>query len=578
MSSVYATEPATSGRVVLDTTDGPIEILLWCRECPHTTRLFLQLCLDGFYNDMVFHRIVNNFLIQTGALRQQGGSSSSPPISLPMTSPEARAYREAVNAPATLERRQYELNSRIRFNHRGQVAMALGVDDHDNVEDMQPQFFITLEDAPYLDGKHVCFGTINGPTIFNALRIGRTEVDEGTHQPLDLINATRIKSVKIVENPIHQDLVPQSNLPLPWRVLNADNDNKQKDQTLKRKKKRKGKLDTNVLSFGDEFVEEENAASSVPKGMKSSHDLVQSKMLKKEVDEQVKGAVLEEENNKNNDDDAGKKKKKRRRTEDSDDEEKDDSSEKESKPPKAANAKFSQRQSSSKSNMDPKADTTIGVTYTKKEDRDKEEEEKAKQPPKEQDKPVKGRQKVAESRNEPSVSAVEARRLKYTKGKKSKKEREEETLAKLNAFRSTVKQTVEEKKVSASSKGQPHKQQQDNSLASRMARKAQQEAGDGSDNARENIPTYHGQVLESDDDDEDKGDQDGKSDWLATSFKCRRHIDIDSRPDIGGDGRAADEYEVVDPADRRGGRHKSNKHQKESSRHRHGKKHHHRDR
>jgi cyclophilin family peptidyl-prolyl cis-trans isomerase len=496
-----------------------------------------------------------------------------------MTSPEARAYREAVNAPTTLERRQYELNSRIRFNHRGQVAMALGVDDHDNVEDMQPQFFITLEDAPYLDGKHVCFGTINGPTIFNALRIGRTEVDEGTHQPLDLINATRIKNVKIVENPIHQDLVPQSNIPLPWRMLKANSDNKQKDQKLKKKKKRKGKLDTNVLSFGDEFVEEENAASSVPKGMKSSHDLVQSKMLKKEVDDQVKGAALEDENNKNNEDDSGKKKKKRRRTENSDDEEEESPLEKASRLPKAANAEFSQRQSSSKSNTDPDAANTNGVTYTKKEGRDK-EEEKAIQAPKEQDKrSTNGRQNVAESRNEPSVSAVEARRLKYTKGKKSKKEREEETLAKLNAFRSTVKQTVEEKKASSSSsKGQPHKQQQDDSLASRMARKAQQEAGGGSDNAREHIPTYHGQVLESDDD-EEKGDQDGKSDWLATSFKCRRHIDIDSRPDIGGDGRAADEYEVVDPADRRGGRHsKSNKHQKESSRHRHGKKHHRRDR
>jgi len=151
MSSVYATEPATAGRVVFETSDGPLEIHLWSRECPQTTRLFLQLCLDGFYNDMVFHRVINDFMIQTGALRHD--SSSAAPIS--MSSPEAASYRKSVGAVQALDRRQYEVNSRIRFNHRGQVAMALGVKDTDDAEDLQPQFFITLDEAPYLDGKHV---------------------------------------------------------------------------------------------------------------------------------------------------------------------------------------------------------------------------------------------------------------------------------------------------------------------------------------------------------------------------------------------------------------------------------------
>ncbi|EEC51413.1 predicted protein, partial [Phaeodactylum tricornutum CCAP 1055/1] len=157
MSSVYATEPATSGRVIFETTHGPLEIQLWCNECPETTRFFLQLCIDGFFDDMLFHRIVPGFLIQTGAMRQS----------------------EAVHADYALERRKYELHSRLRFNHRGQVAMALNLDDdHDrNNGDLQPQFFVTLDEAPYLDGKHVLFGTISGPTIFNAIRIGGVEVD-----------------------------------------------------------------------------------------------------------------------------------------------------------------------------------------------------------------------------------------------------------------------------------------------------------------------------------------------------------------------------------------------------------------
>ena len=169
MSSVYATEPTTSGRVIFETTHGPLDISLWCRECPSTTKLFLQLCLDGYYDNMLFHRIVPSLLIQTGAIR-------STSIHSPGVLPDE--YRTTIQADEALERRQYELNTRLRFNHRGQVAMALGVSD-DNGNELQPQFFITTADAPYLDEKHVLFGTLGSgsPTIFNAIRINGTAVD-----------------------------------------------------------------------------------------------------------------------------------------------------------------------------------------------------------------------------------------------------------------------------------------------------------------------------------------------------------------------------------------------------------------
>jgi peptidyl-prolyl cis-trans isomerase SDCCAG10 len=532
MSSVYTTEPVTSGRVILETSDGPLEIRLWCRECPHTTRLFLQLCLDGFYKDMVFHRIVNNFLIQTGALRH----SSSEHASISMSSPEARSYREAIKASAALERRQYEVNSRIRFNHRGQVAMALGVEDADDVEDLQPQFFITLEDAPYLDGKHVCFGTISGPTVFNALRIGRSEVDENTHQPLDLPNATRILSAKIVENPIHEDLVPQPKV--PWRVV-------RKESKQEKKKKRKGKYDTNVLSFGDEF-DEENAMPKAKKGMQSSHDVVESEMLSKTVDEEVKGVVLDDSHPPENSTKGKAIKRQRVDLDDGSDN----------------NSQLNEDKLSSHQNTSKKQDDN-SISYEKKEIKPTDSvSQQATKPI-----PDSNKEKSTEI-PAPKSSAVEARRLQYSKGKKSKKEREEETLAKLMAFRSTVKQQVEEKK---SSKGQSAEKQQDDSLAARMARKAQK-ADDSVKvyGSEEQVPTYHGQVLESDDEDEDNGKM-AKQSWLATSFKCRRHVDHDSRPDLGGDGRAADDYEVIDSR----GKSRDKKHK--SRKHHHGRKHHHRD-
>jgi len=66
MSQVYSTEPPTSATVIFETTYGPLSIDLWCKECPRTTQYFLQLCSDGFYDNLPFHRIISSFLIQTG--------------------------------------------------------------------------------------------------------------------------------------------------------------------------------------------------------------------------------------------------------------------------------------------------------------------------------------------------------------------------------------------------------------------------------------------------------------------------------------------------------------------------------
>lgn len=56
----------TSGRVILHTTVGDIDIELWCRETPKACRNFIQLCLEGYYEDVIFHRVIKNFIAQTG--------------------------------------------------------------------------------------------------------------------------------------------------------------------------------------------------------------------------------------------------------------------------------------------------------------------------------------------------------------------------------------------------------------------------------------------------------------------------------------------------------------------------------
>ena len=66
MSNIYIQEPATRGKVVLETTVGDIEIELFSKECPLACRNFVQLCLDGYYDGTVFHRVVPNFIAQGG--------------------------------------------------------------------------------------------------------------------------------------------------------------------------------------------------------------------------------------------------------------------------------------------------------------------------------------------------------------------------------------------------------------------------------------------------------------------------------------------------------------------------------
>lgn len=66
MSTVYVLEPPTKGKVVLNTTHGPLDIELWPKEAPKAVRNFVQLCLEGYFENTIFHRIIKEFLVQGG--------------------------------------------------------------------------------------------------------------------------------------------------------------------------------------------------------------------------------------------------------------------------------------------------------------------------------------------------------------------------------------------------------------------------------------------------------------------------------------------------------------------------------
>ncbi|ELU18908.1 hypothetical protein CAPTEDRAFT_161676 [Capitella teleta] len=240
MSNIYIQEPPTYGKVLLNTTVGDIEIELWTKEAPKACRNFIQLCMEGYYDETIFHRLVKEFIVQGGDPTGTGEGGESI---------YGKPFKD-------------ELHSRLRFVRRGLVAMA-----NSGPNDNGSQFFFTLATTPELMNKHTIFGKVVGDTLYNMLKLSEGEVDRD-EKPL---YPHKINSTKVLTNP-YDDIVP--------RVI------KKKERSSEgRKPKSKSKATKNfkLLSFGEEAEEEEQeaieAAETLRHKGKSSHDLLNDAKL-----------------------------------------------------------------------------------------------------------------------------------------------------------------------------------------------------------------------------------------------------------------------------------------------------------
>lgn len=559
MSQVYSTEPTTSGRVTLETSAGPIDIQLWCKECPSTTRFFLQLCMDGFYNNMVFHRIMDNFLIQTGGFRKGENIDDQDNLHKERIS-KLKEYYKKIGPPFAIEeeneednknrKRKLELNGRIRFNHRGQLAMAIPVNadiEGDEAVSLAGQFFITLDEAPFLDQKHIIFGTVSGPTMFNAIRIGRTEVTEEDNRPVDLdISPPTVISTKVHNYKFTESLVETPEHLIPWKMQSSKRQNLRVDPIKARKKKRKGKKDLNVLSFGNDmeesFTDVDPNMSSV--GMQSSHDVLSTdtSFLHKDTDAEVKRLSTENE-----------KKIDHKRQSDK-------------------NGPTDQTVDGIKQHYQPiERDSSNGPLVPSKTGREdvisknkdlsqKNNGEKVEMtkvlPSESTDLQVESPLSVPIIRQ--TKSNLEDRRANYIqksqhRSRMKKNKREEDILSKLKSFRKKVQNSSGHGLTNENNNGLIR---QENTIATRMANRFEKGIRQKEEKEQKKLAevSYHGQVLEESN---DKGDSNDTS-WYRTDFKCKRHVDHSSRDISGGDGRNVDDYVVVDL---RKGKHKRSNNQ-----------------
>jgi cyclophilin family peptidyl-prolyl cis-trans isomerase len=147
----------------LETNKGTVEIELFDDAAPKTVENFVKLSRDGFYDGVVFHRVIPDFMIQGGD-----------PTGTGMGGPGYQ-FEDEIN------------DHRIVY---GALAMANAGPNTNG-----SQFFIVTADAcPWLDGAHTVFGRVRGGMEV-VDEIGAVETDH-SDRPLDEI---RIESITVAE-------------------------------------------------------------------------------------------------------------------------------------------------------------------------------------------------------------------------------------------------------------------------------------------------------------------------------------------------------------------------------------------
>ena len=120
----------------IETNKGTIKIKLFSKEAPLTVANFINLSNRGYYDDLNFHRVIDNFMIQGGDILSRDGNSSNDGTGNPGWTVDA------------------EFND-IKHT-RGVLSMARS----SNPNSAGSQFFICVSDQPHLDGKYTAFGKV----------------------------------------------------------------------------------------------------------------------------------------------------------------------------------------------------------------------------------------------------------------------------------------------------------------------------------------------------------------------------------------------------------------------------------
>jgi len=140
-----APEAIADFKVTIETDKGTIEGVLYASKTPITVANFANLAARKYYDNLKFHRVIADFMIQGGC--PQGSGSGGP------------GYRFAD-----------EIVANLKHDRAGIFSMANAGPGTNG-----SQFFITHKDTPWLDGRHTVFGHVTkGQDVVNNIAMGDT--------------------------------------------------------------------------------------------------------------------------------------------------------------------------------------------------------------------------------------------------------------------------------------------------------------------------------------------------------------------------------------------------------------------
>ena len=159
LSTLFAGCSSGDNRIaVIETSMGTIKIELYEQRAPITTANFIKLANNGFYDGLIFHRVVDDFVIQTGDPLGTGMGGSGKTIPL-------------------------EIHPELTHTN-GAVGMARSLDPNS----ASSQFYICDGDQHFLDGNYAVFGhVIEGMDVVQAI----ASVDVDNDKPI--VNVIMIK-------------------------------------------------------------------------------------------------------------------------------------------------------------------------------------------------------------------------------------------------------------------------------------------------------------------------------------------------------------------------------------------------
>jgi|TARA_B100000780_G_scaffold196219_1_gene138532 cyclophilin family peptidyl-prolyl cis-trans isomerase len=141
--------------MILKLKDGDVEIELYSKIAPNHVKRFETLANEGKYDGVVFHRVIDGFMAQTGDVKF--GNSKSPDFNLDLAGTGGSDLPDLVA----------EFSDTA--HNKGVLSMARSSDPNS----ANSQFFIVFESAPHLDRSYTAFGkVIKGMELIDKIKRG----------------------------------------------------------------------------------------------------------------------------------------------------------------------------------------------------------------------------------------------------------------------------------------------------------------------------------------------------------------------------------------------------------------------